>query len=172
MFRIAFRLTRNIQDVEDAVQESFRKSFVNFQSFQEKSSFSTWLTRITINEALLCLRRARTRNRCSLMRSHQNTKADSTWKFPIHAKVLKTYSHDRREQVLSAAMRQLRPGLRIGLKLHLEERTIQETAKMMRIGIPTVKARLFRGKKQVRRLLKPHVRSMPKTANGKLQEAA
>src|SRR5580704_666193 len=65
-FSVAFRITRNREDAQDVVQQSFHKAFVHLNSFQEKSSFSTWLTRIVINEGLMCLRRNRSRKEISL----------------------------------------------------------------------------------------------------------
>jgi len=59
IFALAFRYTRVREDAEDVVQETFRKAFVHLQKFEGKSSFSTWLTRIAINEALMSLRRRR-----------------------------------------------------------------------------------------------------------------
>jgi len=58
-FQTAYRITRNRQDAEDAVQDSLLKAFTHLNDFQEKSSFSTWLTRITINSALMILRKKR-----------------------------------------------------------------------------------------------------------------
>src|SRR5437870_3278423 len=58
IFALAFRYTRVREDAEDIVQETFRKAFVHLQKFEGKSSFSTWLTSIAINEALMSLRRA------------------------------------------------------------------------------------------------------------------
>src|ERR1700739_3576974 len=63
---IAFRITRNREDAQDVVQQSFHKAFMHLDRFQEKSSFSTWLTRIVINEGLMCLRRTRSRREISL----------------------------------------------------------------------------------------------------------
>src|SRR5215468_11783705 len=56
---LAFRITRNREDAQDVVQQSFQNAFVHLQNFHGKSSFSTWLTRIAINEALMCLRKNR-----------------------------------------------------------------------------------------------------------------
>ncbi len=56
---VARRFTRIREDAEDIVQQSFQKAFVHLHKFEEKSSFSTWLTRIAINEALMLLRRGR-----------------------------------------------------------------------------------------------------------------
>src|SRR5713226_6856722 len=65
-FSVAFRITRNREDAQDVVQQSFHKAFMHLDRFQEKSSFSTWLTRIAINEGLMCLRRTRARREVCL----------------------------------------------------------------------------------------------------------
>src|SRR5260370_37385442 len=65
-FSVAFRITRNREDAQDVVQQSFHKAFTHLDRFQGKSSFSTWLTRIVINEGLMCLRRTRARREVSL----------------------------------------------------------------------------------------------------------
>jgi RNA polymerase sigma factor (sigma-70 family) len=59
MFCVALRLLRNREDAEDAVQEAFERAFVHLKTFQGQSRFSTWLTRIAINEALVLLRKRR-----------------------------------------------------------------------------------------------------------------
>lgn len=59
IFNLAYRITRNREAAQDAVQQSFQKGLVHLNSFHGKSLFSSWLTRIAINEALLCLRRKR-----------------------------------------------------------------------------------------------------------------
>ena len=57
MFRISHRITRNREDAEDAVQECFLNAFIRLKSFDERSRFSTWLTRIAMNAALMKLRK-------------------------------------------------------------------------------------------------------------------
>src|ERR1700732_5556874 len=59
VFVLAQRITNNHEDAEDVVQESFHKAFLHLDAFQEKSRFSTWLTRIVMNEAFMLLRRRR-----------------------------------------------------------------------------------------------------------------
>jgi len=56
---VAQRITNNWEDAEDVAQESFYKAFLHLDGFQEKSRFSTWLTRIAMNEAFMLLRRRR-----------------------------------------------------------------------------------------------------------------
>lgn len=59
LHRIAFSLLQNREDAEDAVQNGLCKAYASLSSFQGRSSFSTWLTRIVINAALM-IRRSRT----------------------------------------------------------------------------------------------------------------
>src|SRR5580704_5524181 len=61
IFSAARRMTRTREDAEDVVQQSWQKAFTHLRQFEGKSAFSTWLTRITINEALILLRRNRGR---------------------------------------------------------------------------------------------------------------
>src|ERR1700678_1952314 len=59
ILRVAQRVTRNREDAQDIVQQSLQKAFGHLHTFEERSSFSTWLTRIAINEGIMCLRRRR-----------------------------------------------------------------------------------------------------------------
>src|SRR5690348_3888877 len=52
---IAQRYTRVREDAKDVAQQTFQSAFVHLDRFEGKSSFSTWLTRIAINEALMLL---------------------------------------------------------------------------------------------------------------------
>ena len=61
ILHVVLRFTRNRADAEDVVQQSFQKAFVQLRQFHGDSSFSTWMTRIAINEALMLLRRKRAR---------------------------------------------------------------------------------------------------------------
>jgi RNA polymerase sigma-70 factor (ECF subfamily) len=58
-FRIAYRITQNRQDAEDAMQDSLLRAFRRIDSFDGRSAFATWLTRIAINTSLMILRKRR-----------------------------------------------------------------------------------------------------------------
>src|SRR5580700_8191454 len=60
LLRIAQHITNNREDSQDAVQEAFLKAFQHLGDFREDSQFSTWLTRITVNQSLMKLRKRRT----------------------------------------------------------------------------------------------------------------
>jgi len=57
LLKTAFKVTRNREDAEDAVQNSMMRAFVSINGFRGSSSFSTWLTRIVINSALMIRRK-------------------------------------------------------------------------------------------------------------------
>ena len=56
---MALRITRNREDAEDASQQTLLKAFANVRQFHGASQFSTWLTRIAMNEALMTIRKRR-----------------------------------------------------------------------------------------------------------------
>ena len=60
VLKIARRITGNLEDAQDAVQDSLLRAYLAIRSFDERAKFRTWLTRITINSCLLLLRKRRT----------------------------------------------------------------------------------------------------------------
>ena len=59
LFRVGFAYLKRREPVEDAMQNTYMKAFVNLGRFQREATFSTWITRIMINECLMLLRRGR-----------------------------------------------------------------------------------------------------------------
>jgi RNA polymerase sigma-70 factor (ECF subfamily) len=58
-FRMVYRIMGNRDDAEDVLQDTWMKAYVHLNTFNERAQFSTWLTRIAINSALMTLRRRR-----------------------------------------------------------------------------------------------------------------
>jgi len=153
-FSIAFRITRNREDAQDVVQQSFHKAFMYLDTFQEKASFSTWLTRIVINEGLMCLRRNRSRREISL----DDVTSEPEELFPVEIPdrgkdPAEIYEQRENERILCEAMNQLSAEFRTVVCLRLEERTASETAEILGLGIGTLKARLFRARQKLRVML-------------------
>src|SRR5215472_9194477 len=59
LLKVAFYVTRNREDAEDALQDSLLRAYAHISGFNGRSSFSTWLTRIVINSALMIRRKVR-----------------------------------------------------------------------------------------------------------------
>src|SRR5918998_2851304 len=56
VFRLAYRMTNNEFDAEDVVQETFLRAYKQLDSYESRSSFSTWLYRIAANYSLDLIR--------------------------------------------------------------------------------------------------------------------
>lgn len=149
--RTALRILRNQQDAEDAVQRAFQRALVNLERFREDSTFSTWLTRISINEALMLLRQRRSaeplyENSVDAVQGVEI--ADGK---PTPEEIL-CKSEER--AALRRAIKRLRKNLRI-IVFHRELRglTSAETARLLGLTIGAVKARTFHARRALRKLL-------------------
>jgi RNA polymerase sigma-70 factor (ECF subfamily) len=152
---LALRYVRVREDAEDTVQQTFQKTFVNLHRFKGKSSFSTWLTRIAINEALMLLRRGRMLREVSIDEASNREETSRDLE-------LSDLSPDpeasclRREaaRILSAAMHKLTPPVRTVIELReLGGLSTQETALRMGLSVAAVKARVFHGRRKLRKTL-------------------
>jgi len=72
LIRTAVRITGNVSDAEDIVQDALMKAYKNIAAFRFESSLSTWLTQIVINCAPMELRRRKARTRFSLDDANEN----------------------------------------------------------------------------------------------------
>ena len=66
IYRVARNITKNHEDAEDVTQSTFFKAYAKLNQFQGNSKFSTWLTRIAVNESLMCLRKHKQNNTVSI----------------------------------------------------------------------------------------------------------
>ena len=153
---IAVRYTRTQHDGEDVTQQTFQKAFLYLHRFEGKSSFSTWLTRIAINEALMFLRRGRGRREVSIEDFINRNGAASRLEILDSASDPETsYLQQEDRRILSAAMEKLRPGLRRAMELReLAELSTAETARRLGVSVAAVKARLFHGRRKLREALR------------------
>ena len=155
IFRVARRITRNREDAEDAVQDSFLNAFVHLTDFDGRSRFSTWLTRIAINSALAKLRKNRR------VREVPMEEPNATAEFETHYETRDTapnpeegYSQLERKEVVSAAIGGLQPGPRRVVELHkLQELSARETAQILGVSTTAVKSRMFHARAALREML-------------------
>jgi RNA polymerase sigma-70 factor (ECF subfamily) len=153
-FWVAFRITRNREDAQDVVQESFLKAFTHLDRFQEKSSFSTWLTRIAINEGLMSLRRTRAGREVSVYDMKSATEDLIPLETPNRGKNPgEIYEQLETERILCEAMNHLSAKSRTVVRLQLEERTVREIAEILGLEISTLKSRLLRARRKLHVLL-------------------
>jgi RNA polymerase sigma-70 factor (ECF subfamily) len=155
IFSMVYRITRNREDAEDVVQQSFHKAFIHLKKFQGNSLFHTWLTRIAINEALMLLRRKRGLQEVPIEESSMKTESALQLELPDSAPNPEDSCLDReQEQVLSAALNKLRPGIRKAIELReLGELSTRQTSLVMGLSVAAVKGRVFHGRRKLRAIL-------------------
>ena len=167
---IVRRYVRVREDAEDIAQLSFQKAYIHLCEFQGESSFSTWLTRIAINEALMFLRRIGPTREVSIDSVADTEGSPASLEIPdSNADPETRYSQQEEVQILSKAVRNLRPRLRTTIALsELRELSTSETARRMGLSVAAVKARIFRGRRELRKelvsSLKPSAKPMAGTS--------
>src|SRR5229473_6493076 len=158
VFHIARRMMRSNEDAEDVVQESFQLAFIHLKSFKGDSRFSTWLSRIAINAALMKLRKKHRLWDVSLDESAETEQPSSRLDVEDQGpNPEQLYAQKERQRILSEAVSDLTPGMRKAIELReLDERSTEETARMMGISVGAVKARVFHGRRKLRARLKSY----------------
>src|SRR6266404_2823901 len=149
---VAQRITNNREDAEDAAQESFTKAFLHLDAFQEKSRFSTWLTRIAMNEAFMLLRRRR--EIVEVLPENPDDDIRSNWEAFVDRSPNPEESYLQRERTefLTEAINRLGSKVPTTMLLRdMEERSVEETARILGTSIAAVKARVFQGRRKLRR---------------------
>jgi RNA polymerase sigma-70 factor (ECF subfamily) len=148
--RSVFCILRNQQDAEDAVQQSFQHAFTNLHRFREDSAFSTWVTRIAINEALMMLRR----RRVTIPVETNNDDFNATSPVDLAdggPTPEQAFAEKESRTVVIGAISRLRKSLRtVALLRELEGLSNSETARRLGLTVSAVKARTFHARHHLR----------------------
>ena len=156
VFRIAQHITHNREDAQDVVQEAFLKVFRKLTQFQENSQFSTWLTRIVVNESLMKLRKRSAREvPMDDPQGEEHIAAFDLADWAPNPEELCVGSELR--DILRSALQDLPPGLRVVFVLRdMEGLSTEQAANVLDLTPVAVKARLCRARLQLRQRLSEH----------------
>jgi RNA polymerase sigma factor (sigma-70 family) len=148
------RIIRNREDAEDAAQECFLNALVHLKDFDGRSRFATWLTRIAINAALLKLRKNRRAREVPIDEPNQRSEPVAHREFRYDAPdPEESCSLRERKRIVKSAISGLRPrGRNVVELIHLQERSIRETAQILGISIAAVKSRIFHARVALHRM--------------------
>jgi len=158
VYRTTLSVTKNPEDAEEAAQETFLKAFQHLSQFQRGSRFTTWLTRIAINEGLQKLRKRRhTESIDEPLTSDEEglpmPKQVEDW----HDDPQQLYAKEEIRQFVEEAIRSLPPAYRVVFMLRdVEELNTEETADTLGISVAAAKSRLLRARLMMREALAPH----------------
>jgi RNA polymerase sigma-70 factor (ECF subfamily) len=158
LFRVARAIVRNDADAEDVVQHAYVAAFSHLQQFSGLSAFSTWLTRIAINQSI-----ARLRDRTRL-RSLAGDGAPADWRFGTHAQGDPEDHVGRSElaRLLEDAIEALPTKYRAIVVLReLEGLSTQEAAACLSISDEAARVRLHRARQLLREQLWPQLQAAP-----------
>ena len=146
-----YRITKNWEDAEDVLQDSLLKAFLRLESFEGRSSFSSWLTRIAINCALMHLRKKH-RLEIPMDRTQDDSRTWSSWEPQDRAETPESrYARQEREELLRSAILRLPAMFREVVELrHTHEYSTSEIARALGISVAAAKSRLFRARMAVR----------------------
>ena len=154
LMRTARHIVRNEEDAQDAVQEALLNAFRNLSTFDERSSFFTWATRIAINSSLMQLRKRRQ----FFLRFTDDASEDLALKDPAPDPEALLAEKDE-QKLLHEAIRSLPRNLRIVVELkQFWDCSVEETAAALSISSPAAKARFFRAKETLKNRLVRNVR--------------
>jgi RNA polymerase sigma-70 factor (ECF subfamily) len=151
------RILRNSADAEDNVQNVLVKAYTNLRQFHENALLSTWLTRITINEALMKLRSS------AAGKNRADSVSDSVASGSMEgsARRINPEAQCIARELASKAVKSISPMLRDVFVLYaVEGWTQKELSNTQGIALQTVKTRIFRA----RRKMKAHLEGRPQRA--------
>lgn len=162
MLALARRLLRNEEDAQDAVQEAFLSAFRKIHGFRERCHLGTWLHRITVNAALMHIRRAACRPEVeieNLLPVFDETGHHVTPVATLPAEGERRLLRDETRRCVHACIGRLPDTYRTVLVLRdIEELDTKEVAELLGVTANAVKIRLHRARQAVAKLLAEELR--------------
>jgi RNA polymerase sigma-70 factor, ECF subfamily len=157
LLNVAQKITKNREDAEDAVQDSFLKVFRHLDSFRGDSKFVSWLTRITINQALMIMRR-NTQRVVSLDERMETEDGMALREIKAREYTPEQFCSQREfERLLLDRAAGMRQSARLVLELSIvEDLSEAEIAQALGLTQSAVKARLYRAKQDLRKTICKH----------------
>ena len=152
VFNLAYRVLGNYADAEDAAQDAFLSAYRNFDRFRGESSVSTWLYRIAVNAALMKLRKDKNK-RTQTQPEFDELQLVSPQKGPEQLAL----NSELREK-LERGLDMLAPNLKAVVVLRdLQGLNNQEAAEILNLSVSSLKARLHRGRVQLREHMRDYL---------------
>jgi len=163
IYNLAYHLTGNRQDAEDAVQETFIKVFSKLDTFKGESNISTWIYRIAVNESLKIVRKV------NLDKSHfdwiDNQMENSAENVPAEVKEL--YNNPEKAYLLKILLNEIKEGCHHFMLFRITEEqriafifrnilgfTYKEISRVLQADVGVIKSRLNRAKKNLQKHVK------------------
>jgi RNA polymerase sigma-70 factor (ECF subfamily) len=151
LYRTIFAITRNAEDAQDALQETFLRAHLKFHVFEGRSSIYSWLTRIAINSALMILRKRRARQKV-LCDPKPDGRFETIFFEPKDPAPNPEESYDLRQRQgkVSRAIHRLGPTLLAPFRMQMKHGwSVREISQALDISETAVKSRLYRARQRL-----------------------
>lgn len=156
--RLALSILRDAQDAEDEVQNAFWKAFEHIGQFQRDAKFSTWLSRIVVNQCLMRLRKDR---RAKFLYIDEGVAGEevATLELPDHAPSPEdALAQTEMGQILHQEIGRIPPLLReVVLLRDIQGLPMPDVAERLGISVAAAKSRLLRARLELRNRLQKHI---------------
>jgi len=160
IFNFIFRMVRDREQVEDLTQEAFIKAFNSLKNFNEEFAFSTWLYKIATNNCIDYIRKRKLQS-YSIDKPIESKDSDYTFELPDDSyEADKELISDQRTHLLSKAIANLPEKYKRVIHLrHVDEKSYEEIAVLLKLPIGTVKAHIFRAREILYKALRDKIRN-------------
>ena len=152
----ASRIVQHREDAEDVVQDTLFKAYIHLKDFRGTCRFSSWLTRIAINSALMLLRKRRSRPEVSCDQRGNEDRTWEIWEFPDPSpNPEQVYAKCQARELLSRAITRLPPASRdVMTQYHYHQQALRDIADTAGISVAATKSRLLRARLTIRSALR------------------
>ena len=150
ILRTVLSITRNLDEAEDVLQEAWMKAFIHIRTFDRRSAFATWLTRIAINSALAALRRRRRQNEHSLDDPADPDRPEAAEMLELSRNPEERCLEAERLKLVRQAIMRLPSKLRSAIEVRQsEDGPVSDLAMLTGVSLPTMKSRLMRARRKL-----------------------
>jgi len=173
LFKSVWKITRNREDAEDALQESLLKAYTHLDQFRGASRFSTWLITIGVNQALMNLR-SRRKNLISLDANEPSSTAPPSSYLPEpRLNPEQQYRNTEWAEVLERVIDTLPSTFRAVFELrYVHDLSNEQAAMALGISIAAVKTRALRARRHIGRRLGDRWKRDCRSINGAVPVSA
>jgi RNA polymerase sigma-70 factor (ECF subfamily) len=154
LYRTIIAITKNPEDAQDALQETFLRAHLRSHAFEGRSSIYTWLSRIAINSTLMILRKQRTRPEVLFDPQPPDDRCETIYFEPRDPAPTPEEAYDFRQRQIKTlrALRRLDPKLQAPLRMVMKrEWSVKEISQALNISESAAKSRLYRARQQLSR---------------------
>ena len=157
-YNIAIRMLRNTADAEDAVQEAFISAYRAFPKFKGHSKLSTWLYRIVVNACLMKIRKEQVRSKYLANTGYDDLVIYNWRDADSPNEPERAALNSELRDVLDQGLGRLAPEIRAAVVLRdVQGFTTEEAATTLDLTVPSLKARLHRGRVLLRKYLEGYL---------------